>query len=206
MGIDILSDSELLAVLLGSGYRGCSALQLANDILAFSGGLSGLMKMSISETMKIKGVKLAKAVQFAAALELVRRLSWEKARGSQPVSDPRAVIKWLRMHIGMADQECLVAIFLDSRSCVKGYRTIFKGGIDRVHIQPRDIFAQAIKEEAARIIIAHNHPSQNVTPSSADEAVTRDLCQLGRIMNIPVVDHLIVGYGGYYSFKEHNRV
>ena len=206
LGIESLSDTELVAVLLGSGYKGCNALQLAGEIIVAAGGLAGLMKMSINEAMKIKGVKLAKAAQFGAALELVRRLQWQSTAGSDAINSPSALINWLKVTFGLLDQEHLTVIFLDVRNRVKGYRVVFKGSIDSVHIQPRDIFSQAIREEAARIIIAHNHPSQDVSPSAADEAVTRDLCQLGKIMNIPVIDHVIVSHTGYYSFKEHNRV
>lgn len=164
------------------------------------------MKMSISETMKLKGVKLAKATQFVASLELVKRLSYQQMLAGDVIAGPQALIKWLRCSIGSSRQECLVVVFLDVHNRVRGYRKVFQGSIDRVAIQPRDIFSWAIREEAAKIIMAHNHPSQNVTPSAEDQRVTVDIASLGTVMNIPLIDHLIVSYDSYYSFKEHNRL
>lgn len=192
--------------MLGSGYKGCSAVQLASDILAKAGGLEGLMKMSINEIMSMKGVKLAKATQLLASLELVKRLSYQQMLSADVITNPESLIRWLQATLGLNEQECLVVVFLDARNHVSGYNTVFKGSIDNVHIEPRDIFAQALKQRAAKIIMAHNHPSQNVRPSSADLLVTKNILQLGTLMNIPLLDHIIVAHEDYYSFKENNRL
>lgn len=156
--------------------------------------------------MNLKGVKLAKATQLLASLELVKRLSYQKTLESDVIANPQTLIVWLRKNIGLKEQEHFVVVFLNVRNHVIGFKTVFIGSIDSVHIQPRDIFTQAIKQQAAKIIIAHNHPSQSVEPSNADLLVTNTIGELGRLMNIPLIDHIIVSYEDYYSFKEHNRV
>ena len=205
-GFNSLSDSELLAIILRSGYKGCSAIKMAEDILCEVGGLSGLMKLSMSEIMDLKGIKMAKAAELLASMELVRRLNYQQVLDCDVISHPKHLIDWLKKTIGLLQQEYLIAVFLDVKNHVIGYKEVFKGSIDNVNIQARDIFAQALKTGAARIIIAHNHPSQSVLPSNADDEVTMSLYQASLLMNIPLMDHIIVSYDNYFSYKEQGRL
>lgn len=201
-----LSDSELLAVLLGSGYKGKSSIELARDILTEAGGFNGLMHMSLNEIMKLKGIKLAKATQLIASMEMFRRLNYEKVLETDVINDPQKLIKWLKSRYGYLEQEYFVVIFLDVRSAVKGYKELFIGGLDSVHIEVRNIFKEAFKVNARKIIVSHNHPSGSLEPSEADEIVTYDLQKAGMLMNIPLVDHVIVSCNGYFSFKEQGKL
>jgi DNA repair protein RadC len=203
LGISCLSDDELLAVILSSGYQGVSALELAREILRETGGLGGLMSRSMAEIMEIKGVKLAKAAQLAACQELVKRERYDGLQQADVIASPQALVRWLQAQIGNNGQESFLAVFLDIHNRVKGHQEIFRGSSDTIHIQARELFAQALRQKACRLIIAHNHPSQSVAPSAADRQATRELSQAGALMNIPVLDHIIVAAADYYSFREH---
>ena len=205
-GMASLSDSELLAIILRSGYKGISSVELANEILSQCSGFSGLLRKSLKEIMDLKGIKLAKATELMASLEIVRRLSYEKMKQTDVISNPSTVVNWLRQQYGLLEQEVMTAVFLDVKNRVIGSREIFRGSIDNVQIDPREIFAQAIRCNARKLIISHNHPSGFSEPSGADVMMTDTLVQCGRMMNIPVIDHVIVTRGSYYSFKEDGKL
>ena len=201
-GIESLSDVELLAIILGSGYKGNNVLSLANDILKETGSLQKLMSLSIREIMKLKGIKLAKATQLVASFELVKRLNYQSLLNQDIINNPQTLIKWLRSRIGISPQEVLVVVFLNIRNQIIGFEELFKGSVDRVTINVRDIYALALKQQATKIIIAHNHPSQSVLPSDSDISLTREISEAGSLLNLPLVDHIIISYDDYYSFCE----
>lgn len=202
-GMASLSDRELLALILRSGYKGRSALEMADDLLAQNNGLSGLMTMSLSQIIRLKGIKLAKAAELLAAVELVNRLSYRDVMDEDVVAAPQMLVKWLQKTIGNQQQEYFVVVFLDVRNHVRGHEVLYKGSSQAIIIEARDIFQSAIKANANRLIIAHNHPSQIPLPSSQDRDTTKALVNAGNLMSIPVLDHLVVSYDQYYSFKEH---
>ena len=206
MGIESLSDAELLALLLNTGYKGVSSVDLAGEILRNVGGLNGLMKMPLKDIMNIKGVKLAKATQLVGSLELVRRINYGEILNSDVIDRPGRLISWLQSSIGMKEQEFFVVVFLNTKNHVLGYKTVFIGTINGIEIESREVFRQALNVNASKIIMAHNHPSQNVTPSLQDRVTTRKLVQAGALMGVPVIDHLIVSYQDYYSFRENNEL
>ena len=206
MGMESLSDSELLAIVLRSGYKGKSSVEMANEILNEFGGFSGLLRKSVNEIMDLKGIKMAKATQIMASLEIVRRLSYEKMKESDVINDPSSVINWLRNSYGLTRQEVMTAVFLDVKNRVVGCREIYRGSSDNVPADPREIFAEAIRCSAKRMIISHNHPSGFCEPSAADRLVTDNLVKCGNLLNIPVVDHVIVAGNSYYSFKEDGKL
>lgn len=206
LGFGALSDSELLALIISSGIPGTNSISLANDILIRTDGLGGLMKMSLQQIMELKGIGLAKASQILASLELIRRLSYINMINSDVLSDPRMLVTWLQKNYGSRNQEYFVAVFLNSRGQVKGCREIFVGTRERVTIEVRELFNEALRCNASRMIIAHNHPSQITEPSKADINMTLTLHQAGEIMGISLVDHVIVSYDRYYSFRENGRI
>ena len=206
LGFGALSDSELLALIISSGIPGTNSISLANEILIRTNGIAGLMKMSLQQIMELKGIGLAKASQILASLELIRRLSYVNMINSDVLSDPRMLVTWLQKTYGSRDQEYFVAVFLNSRGQVKGCREIFVGTRERVTIEVRELFNEAIRCNASRMIIAHNHPSQITEPSKADINMTLTLHQAGEIMGISLVDHVIVSYDRYYSFRENGRI
>ena len=205
-GVASLSDSELLAILLGSGYKGKSSVEMANELLRETGGFNGLMRLSLNEIMKLKGIKLAKATLLLASMEIARRLNYETVLEKDVISDPSSIVEWLRSAYGYLEQEIFVVIFLDVKNRVLGYEELFRGSIDNVHVEAREIFKKAFKFNARKIIVSHNHPSGVCEPSRSDEKVTTELETAGSIMNIPLVDHVIVSNCGYYSFKEHGKL
>lgn len=192
----------MLAIILRNGYKGLSSIELADQVLRDTGGFSGLMKMDIREIMNIKGLKLAKSVQIMASLELVRRLCYEDVENSKPIDRPQAIARWLEKTIGNSDKEVFMILFLDAGNRVKGYQELFSGSSDSVQIDIRVIFNAALKNHASRIIIAHNHPSQRVSPSNADITLTDSISKAGKLLNIPLVDHVIVSFNEAFSFLE----
>ncbi len=206
LGVESLSDSELLAILLSSGYKGVSCLQLASDILKKVGGINGLMRLSLEEIMEFKGIGLARASLLVASLELVRRLNYEEILSQDVIDRPQGLVKWLQSFIGMKEQEYFVVVFLDNKNRITGYRNLFRGLSDSVSVQSRLLFREALSCHASKLIIAHNHPSQSVRPSLDDLSVTSQLQKAGELMNLPVIDHIIVSQHDYFSFRENNRI
>ena len=205
-GLQNLSDAELIALVLKTGYQGCNGVELAQDLLMQLGGLKGLLGRSLRELMKLKGIKLAKATQLLACVEIVRRLQYEAIRKTDVIRTPQALINWLQTGIGLMKQEAFLAVFLDIRNQITGYSQVFKGTATSAHIQAREIYHEALRHDACQLIVAHNHPSGAVQPSQADISVTEDLRKAGRLMNIPLLDHVIVSGSSYYSFRENGHI
>ncbi|MBQ6654799.1 MAG: DNA repair protein RadC [Erysipelotrichaceae bacterium] len=205
-GIGSLSDSELLALILRNGTRGNSAVALAEKILNLSGGLAGLLNLSLNEIMELPGIGLAKGSEILACLEIIRRVNYQKTLMSDVISDPKALISWLRCFIGNRDQEYFLAIFLNSHNRVISYVRLAQGANNVVSVEPGEIYRQAMRLKASSLIIAHNHPSQIVEPSLADNLTTAQLERAGRMMNIPLKDHIIVSFNDYYSYRQHERI
>lgn len=202
LGIDKLSDSELLALILRSGNKGQSCIALANEILNQCQGFCGLYQKSIKELMDIKGVGCSKACEIMATLEIVKRINYQAINTKESLSNSKAIFNWLKLHIGINDNEYMIVIFLDTKNRVIGYQDLFIGDSVSVDIDAKLIFNSAIKNKAAKIVIAHNHPSQSANPSFYDDVSTANLIEAGKLIGIPVVDHLIICYDKYYSYKE----
>ncbi len=202
-GIEQLSDGELLAILLKNGNNEYNAVELANYLLHSCGGLANLMSCSVDELMQFKGIGLAKACELVSCQELVRRINYQKLLNQDSLNQPDKVVAWLQSQIGLNQQECFVVIFLDGKRRVKGYQMMFKGENNTVSIDPKVVFQEALKNKASAVILAHNHPSQVVRPSLADDTTTKDLVEAGKLLEIPVLDHLIISYEDYYSYRQH---
>lgn len=202
-GAQALSNAELLAILLRTGTARESALTLAQRLLAEAEGLDGLMRLSLTELMQIKGIGLAKAVQIKAGLELGRRVARQR-RLQEPViiRTPHDVASYMMEEMRHLTQEHFVVLFLNTKSHVLGHETIFVGSLNASIVHPREVFQAAIRRNCASIICLHNHPSGDPQPSREDVDVTRRLVEAGKILGIDVLDHVIIGDGRFASLKE----
>lgn len=202
-GVAGLSDSELLAVILSSGTKGVNAVQLAEQLLISAGGLKNIMNLSLEEMMKLKGIKLAKACQLSACREIMRRSSYQSL-DSTIIGSVADMAFWLRNEIGYTSQETVLAVFLNVKNQIISWQKLFVGFSDNVQFENRELFQQALRVSASKIIIAHNHPSGTITPSSQDIAMTRQIKKAAEMMNIPLLDHVIVSSADCFSFKENS--
>lgn len=203
-----LSDEELIAIFLRTGLRGCNVLELAARLKRAAGSLTALGSMEAREIAKCcKGIGSAKAATLAAVFELGQRAVKENLKRID-MGTPAAVYEYLAGELRYEQQEHFVALMLDSRRHLIRRCTISKGTINRTMVHPRDVFREAITSNAASIILAHNHPSGDVSPSKLDRELTRELVNAGDAMHIPITDHLIIGTGStpYYSFREHGFI
>ena len=205
-GIDKLSNRELLAIIIRVGYRGKNALDIGDEILRKAKGMRGLPSMSMVELMKVKGIKEAKAIELLAVFELAKRCYFESARKIDVIDHPEVIASWLQKELGDLKQEHFMVVFLDVKNQIISSQTIFVGGLDRSIVHPREIFKEAFSHSAAKLILVHNHPSQDVTPSPQDIEVTNQLVDIATMMNIPILDHVIVSRSSYFSFRQHNLI
>jgi DNA repair protein RadC len=203
LGAHALSTSELLAIVIGSGTPQRSALGLAQDALAKSdGSLRRLASLPVAALTSVHGLGSARAVAIHAALELGRRLAAESRDEGAPLRTPRDV--WAAYAPRLEDlpvEEFHVAV-LDAQHRLERDITITRGLLNSSLVHPREVFREAIAERAAAIILVHNHPSGDPTPSADDRAITAQLVAAGRLLDIPVADHVVIGRGRYLSFAE----
>jgi DNA repair protein RadC len=200
-GVAALGDNELIAVILGQGGAGRTALDLGAAILARAGGPTGLSRVSLADLQNVDGVGAARAAQILAAVELGRRtLSASLVR--RHFSQPREVAEWLLPQYGGAPVEQFGAVLLDTRHRLLSVRVVSIGSLDASAATPRDVFREAVAARAAAVILFHNHPSGDPSPSREDVAVTRQLVAAGTLLGIDVIDHVILGAVTYFSFQE----
>ena len=206
LGAEQLSDQELLAILLATGSRECSALDLAEQLLRNHRGLAGLQELTLDELMKQKGIGAAKATTIAAAIELGKRLC-------NGITDYRPVIdssdkaaQLLKGRLQGLDREHFQVMLLNTKNALLGIETVSIGTLSSSLVHPREVFKQAIKRSASAIILVHNHPSGSCEPSRQDKTVTEQIMKAGEIVGIEVIDHIIIGENCYYSFREHEML
>ena len=202
-GARALSSSELLAILLGSGSEKNSAVRLGHEILASChGSLRRLSVQPVATLTAIDGVGTARAVAIHAALELGRRMAAEEREDGIPVRGPRDVHEIFAPRLQDLPVEEFHVAILDSQHRLERDVTVTRGLLNSSLVHPREVFREAIAENAAAIILVHNHPSGDPTPSPDDRITTEQLVQAGRVLDIPVQDHIIIGRGRYTSFAE----
>ncbi len=199
-GEQALSDAELLAVMLRTGYRNCSALQLARDLLDQFGGLAGLLRIDGPRLLAWPGVGAAKYAQLRAALELARRQALQQVQASDVLSNPDDTLRFLQYHLGTHNREVFCCIFLDSQHQVLCCEDLFFGTLDGAAVYPREVATRALQYRAAAVIFGHNHPSGIAEPSAADRRITERLCAALGLFDIRVLDHVIIGRGREFSF------
>jgi len=202
-GVEILSDSELIAIILHNGTKGTSVIELANQIIVEFGGLNHLLKADLKWLIKIKGINKAKAIELKVCYELANRLNLAIAK-KQKKSIKSAIDIYQRYHlqIGNCKQEIFYALFLNVKLQVIQEEKLFIGGSDTSFIDLKILFKKALLCDAKKIICFHNHPSGESLPSEADLLLTQKMLKIGEFMNIKILDHLILGNGEYYSIVE----
>ena len=202
-GKSTLSDSELLAILIGSGSRNESAVQLCQRILASSeNNLNALGKMSVSQLMQFKGIGEAKAISIAAALELGRRRRAEDAIELKKITSSKAVFDIMQPIIGELPHEEFWVLYLNNSNKVIYKAQLSKGGITGTVVDIRIIFKMAFEQNATGLILSHNHPSGKLIASEADLKITKRIKEAGQTLEIQVLDHLIITENGYLSFQD----
>ena len=193
-GADSLANSDLIAILLRTGLQGKSALVIGQELLAKFQTLDRLSQASVEELCEVKGIGRDKAVTLQAAFSLARRMAAEIRAESPMLDSPERIAALLREEARTYDVEHLVVLLLDTRRRLIRLERISHGTLDSIHVHARDVFKHAIAANAASIVLVHNHPSGDPTPSEADIKITRDLIRAGQLLKIDVVDHVILGH------------
>jgi DNA repair protein RadC len=201
-GAPTLSTAELLAIILRVGSRDENVVQLSTRLLAMHHGLAGLAQAPLSELASIKGMGRVKAIELKAAFELGRRLSLAAPHERPQVKSPGDAAALLQLEMQVLEQEHLRTIMLDSKNHVLKVHTVYIGSLNSASVRVGELFREAIRLNSAAVIVAHNHPSGDPTPSPEDVQVTRQIVQAGKMLDIDVLDHLVIGQQRYVSLKE----
>ena len=206
-GAAVLTDAELIAILLRTGTAEKSAIDIASEMTADGGlykRLAGITRLN--ELTNIKGLGQAKAATVLAALEIGRRIASAKPLEKIHLSCPQDVADFLMPRLRYAAKEQFVVILLNGKNKVIGTEVVSEGSLSSSIVHPREVYAPAMLHHAAAIMVAHNHPSGDPKPSLEDEEVTRMLSRSGKVLGIPMIDHVIIGDGNYYSFLENEAL
>ena len=202
-GPEVLTNAELLAVILRTGTRGENIVSLSTRIISEFNGLDGLLEAGLDEITSIKGIKNIKASQIIAIGELVKRINkLNLIRVGKNISSPTDIANILMKEMVVLKQEVLKLIMLDTKNNIIGIKDVFQGSLNTSIVHPREIFKEALKKSSSSIIICHNHPSGDPTPSKEDINITIRLKECGKIIGINLLDHLIIGKSQYISLKE----
>jgi len=201
-----LGDNELLAIVIGSGSREVDALSVANQLIDHAGGLHGLTRLGMDHLRVVSGVGPARAARIIAAVELGRRTLIRAVADRPQLATPRQVAAYLLPQYGAATVEQFGIVMLDTRHRVIRIRIVSVGSLDSTVVHPREVFREAASASAAAIVLFHNHPSGDPTPSPDDLALTTRMVNAGSIMGIDVIDHLILADQRYFSLVEAGRL
>ncbi len=197
-----LSNSELLAIILRTGMKNENIVSLSSRLLTESGGLNGLLSLAPEEIMSLKGIGKAKASQIIAICELSKRFRAYKSGEEHKIHQPKDVANLFMEEMKNFKEEHLRIVMLNTKNVVIAVKDASIGSLNSSIVHPREIFAEAIKKSSASIVVCHNHPSGDPTPSSEDIQVTQRLKECGKILGIDLLDHIIIGNGIYVSLKE----
>ncbi|MGB1250118.1 MAG: RadC family protein [Candidatus Promineifilaceae bacterium] len=201
-GAQALSSAELLAIILRSGTAGQNVKYLAEALVNYFSGLPGIARASVQELQSLEGIGPAKAAQIKAALELGRRLMTTAPEEKPAIQSPADAANIFMTEMAFLMQEHLRVMLLDTRNRVMRVETIYKGSLNTAVVRVAEIFRPAIKDNAASIVLAHNHPSGDPSPSAEDVRMTRQVIKAGALLKIDVLDHVIIGNNRYVSLKE----
>lgn len=205
-GAEALSDAELLAVIIRTGFHGTNSVRLAESILGHTKdkGLLGLCSVSIKELMEMRGIGKVKAFQIKAVAELARRIAKQSAGKKFVVDSPESVAKYYMEDLRHRETECLMVLCLNGKGALIGEKILSIGTVNSSIASPREIFLEAFKQKAVSIVLLHNHPSGDASPSRQDIELTGRVKQAGEFLGISLVDHIIIGDNTYVSLKEQN--
>lgn len=204
-GVDVLSDAELIAIILRTGSRGEKAIDLAHRLLLLNDqqkGLVGLMDKSENELRDVDGVGFVKSIQVKALFEIAKRVAKSDALLKAKINSPMSIASIYMQEMRYLQQEHIKIVFLDTKNQILGDKTLTVGSVNASILDPRDVFRYALRENAVNIIVIHNHPSGDPTPSREDLNITNRLVECGDLLGIRLLDHLIIGDGKYTSLKE----
>jgi DNA repair protein RadC len=201
-GAGALNNGELLAIILRIGVGGESVLDLSRRLLVSFGGLSGLARASFGQLINTHGMGKAKSAQLLAAFELGKRLLVASPEERPQITSPADAANLLMPEMGLLEREHLRTLLLDTKHHVVGSPTVYQGNVNTSVIRVAEVFCEAVRHNCAAIIVAHNHPSGDPTPSADDVRVTEQMVQAGKLLDIEVLDHLIIGRQRYVSMKE----
>jgi DNA repair protein RadC len=201
-GSAALSDAELLAILLRVGVAGTNVVQLAQQLLVERGGWSGLLRADYRELCKRHGMGEAKAATLKAALEIGRRLVLTQHEQRFQIKSPSDAAQLLMLEMSHLDQEHLRTVLLDTKNRVQAVSTVYIGSLNASMVRVGEVFKDAIRQNSAALIVAHNHPSGDPTPSPEDVLVTRQIVDAGKLLDVEVLDHLVIGQGRFVSMRE----
>ena len=201
-GAAALSDAELLAILIRVGVAGTNVVQLAQQLLVERGGWPGLMRADYHDLCDRHGMGEAKTAALKAALEIGRRLVLTQHEQRFQIKSPTDAAQLLMLEMGHLDQEHLRTVLLDTKNRVQDVSTVYVGSLNASLIRVGEIFKEALKRNSAALIVAHNHPSGDPTPSPEDVLVTRQIVDAGKLLDVDVLDHLVIGQGRWTSMRE----
>jgi DNA repair protein RadC len=201
LGPRSLSNAELLAILLRTGVTGENAVQVAQRLLESFGGVTGLHRAAFEEVCSQHGIGTAKAAQIKAALELGYRMKQESFE-KVAIHSPEEAVQLILHDMSVLEQEELWVILVDTRNQLISIEDIYRGSLNSSQVRVGELFKNAIRRNAASIIVAHNHPSGDPTPSPDDIAVTRAIVEAGKLLDVDVLDHLVIGSGKFVSMKQ----
>ncbi len=202
LGPQALSNPELLAILLRVGVRGENAVEMATRLLKDFGGLAGLHRASVVELERAHGIGAAKAAQILAAIELGRRLNSAAPEERPTIHSPKDAADLVLYEMSGLGQEHLWVLILDTRNRLLDIKHLYQGSLNSSNVRIGEVFREAILRNAAAIIVAHNHPSGDPSPSPEDVSLTRSLVETGKLLDIQVLDHLVIGGYKFISLKE----
>lgn len=212
-GAESLLDEELLAIIIGSGTRKHSAISLCKNILEhfkskdmMKQGMNALTSVNLTELMSISGIKEAKATKILAVVEIAKRINQEKISTNEPITTPGIAAQIFINEMRHLLHEEFRVLGLDTKKRIRYIQLVSKGTMDSTIVHPREVFRMAIDRAAHSILLIHNHPTGDTTPSKADIELTRRLVRSGSLIGIDVVDHIIIGDGNYYSFLEEGLI
>ncbi len=204
-GASSLSSAELVAILLRTGVPGENALSLAERLLAQLGGLWGLGRLSYTDLCAQRGISDAKACQILAAVEIARRFASLQPEERAIVRSPQDVANLLMVEMSLLQQEHLRVVLLDTKNHVLGISEVYRGNVNSAVVRAAEVFRDAVKQTCPAIIVVHNHPSGDPTPSAEDINVTRQLTEAGKILDVEILDHIIIGAGRFVSMKNQGQ-
>jgi DNA repair protein RadC len=202
LGPQSLSNAELIAILLRVGVRGENAVQVGQRLLQTFNGLGGLHRAAFEEVCAQHGIGEAKAAQIKAAIELGRRLTLESPEEQPVITSPADAARLVQYEMSALEQEELRVLLLDTRNRVQKISTVYRGSLNSSQVRVGEVFKEAIRSNAAAVIVVHNHPSGDPSPSPEDVAITRAIREAGELLDVKVLDHLVIGHGRFVSLKE----
>lgn len=205
VGVENLLSEELIAILFGTGTKKTSSKTLAIDLLSNYKNINELSNATLNSLIKIKGIGKAKASSLIAALELGKRVYYQKKILNPSLKNVESIYAYIKETLIDKKQEHFYALYLDTKLKLISKKLLFKGTLNSSSAHPREVFKEALLESAAFIVVVHNHPSGDPSPSKEDIEITNALTTAGTVIGIPVIDHIIIGSSSYYSFYDQNK-